>query len=120
AERVVADRPDARRPPTRASGGDEGRANLAPGLAREPLQTLLAAADRVFGDDRQQVEAVFAQTDEIERPRAGRGEAKGNPHRAAHTTSFRRSTAVRLSRMLDLRLSFAYIDDYAATHQTPA
>ena len=82
AEVVVAKAADVARAPAETRTGDRGGRHLPAWKPGKSLQTLLRIRCRVFGDDRDQVDAVEAETDRIEGFLASRRNSKRDPHGA--------------------------------------
>src|SRR5262245_25126977 len=66
AEHVVAKASQVARPPAETRADRRSRGHLSAGKPGEPVETLLRVLDRMFGDDRQKIDAVQAQAHDIE------------------------------------------------------
>src|SRR5436190_9873384 len=80
AEVVAAEAPDVPGAKAESRACRHGRGNLTARQPGEPLDPLLGVRGRMLRDDGQEVDAVLAESDDVEGPRGGRGQLKRKPH----------------------------------------
>ena len=102
AEIVVSEASDVPCAPAKPRARRHRGGHLPAGQPRRALQPLLRAARGKLGNDGDEIDAIEAEPDHVERTRVTRWDGKGDAHQAAN--------AIRTCQLgrFDFRLSFAY------------
>src|SRR5262245_14282650 len=80
AELVIAETTDIAGPPPEPCAADHRRGDLSTRKARERLDAVLRVAARKCANEREKIDAVLAETDDVKRPIALIQQTEGNPH----------------------------------------
>src|SRR4029079_8144514 len=80
AELIRAEPADISRAPSKPRAAHHRRRDLSAGQLREPLEPVLGVAAGKAVDDREEVDAVLAKPDDVERSGGGSEKRKRDPH----------------------------------------